>query len=99
MIGEMAITAAKVLLAEIRDEIKAAAEHFSTAGGRLCLDHTSNAEHAAGLFKIVVNDPTEICFVVMTGQLQSYGKIVLTNAGGVSQVRVNSNFLCEFNTS
>ena len=69
MIGEVAVTSAKALLAEIRDEIKAAAEHLSSAGGRLCWDNTSNAEHAAGLFKMVVNGTTERYFVVMTGQI------------------------------
>ena len=36
-----------------------------------------------GLFKMSVNDPAEIYFGAMTGQLQSYGKIGLTNSGGV----------------
>ena len=37
------------------------------------------------------NDPAEISFGTMTGQLQYYGKIGLTNAVGVSQVRVNGD--------
>ena len=66
--------------------------------GRLYWDNTSNADHAAGIFKMVVNDPPEISYGSMTGQLQYYGKIVLTNAGGVSQVRVNSNWSHGFYT-
>ena len=45
------------------------------------------------MFKITVNDTTEIYFGVMTVQLQSYGKVGLTNDGGVSQARVNYDLL------
>ena len=51
-----------------------------------------------GLFKMVVNDPSEGSFGAMTGQLQYYGKIGLTNNGGVSQVRLNGDFLHGFDT-
>ena len=34
----------------------------------------------------------------MTGQIQAYDKIGLTNAGGVSQVRVNGYSSCGFDT-
>ena len=74
------------------------AEHLSSAGGRLCWDHTSDADHAAGLFKMAVNDTNEISFGAMTGQIKSYGKIELTNSGGVSQVRVNGNLSRGFDT-
>ena len=74
------------------------AENISSAGGRLCLDDTSNSDHAAGLLKIKFNDPTERSFGPMTAQLKYYGKIVLNSAGGVSQVKVNGNFLSGFDT-
>ena len=45
-----------------------------------------------------VNNPTEISFGAMIGQLQSYDKIGLTNAEGVSQVRVNGDLLRGFDT-
>ena len=45
----------------------------------------------AGLFKTSVNDIAERYFGAMIGQIQYYGKIVLINAGGISQVRVNSD--------
>ena len=74
------------------------AEHLSSAGGRLCWDHTSDADHAAGLFKMAVNDTNERSFGAITGQLKSYGKIGLTNSGGVSQVRVNGDLSRVFDT-
>ena len=98
MIGEMAVTAAKALLVDIRDGGKSMAEHLSSAGGRLCWDNTYNDDHAASLFKMAVNNPAERCFGSMIGQIQSYGKIVLTNDGGVSQVRVNGDLLRGFDT-
>ena len=80
-------------------EIKATADHLTNAGDRLFWDNTSDADHAAVLFKMTVNDPTEIYFGAMTGQLRSYGKIVLTNAGGVIQIIVNGNLSRRFDTS
>ena len=79
-------------------EKKATVEHLSSAGGRLCSYNTSDADHEAGLFKMSVNDPAERSFVSMSGQLQSYGKIRLTNTGGVNQVRLNSNVSRGFDT-
>ena len=52
----------------------------------------------AGIFKMTVNDPTEGFFGVISGQFQSYGKIVLTNDVGVSQVRVNGDLSRGFDT-
>ena len=73
-------------------------EHLSSAGGIFCWDDKSNADHVAGLLKMAFNDPAEIYFGAMTGQLQSYGKIGLANAGDVSQVRVNGDLLRGFYT-
>ena len=75
MIGEMEVTATKALLANIRDEKNATEEHMLRTGRRLCWDNTSNADHAAGLFKMSVNDTAERYFGTMTGQNQSYNKI------------------------
>ena len=36
------------------------------------------------VLKMAVNDPSEISFVEIIVQIQPYGKIELTNAGGVS---------------
>ena len=74
------------------------AEHLSSSGGILLWVNTYDSDRAAGMLKISVNDPDEIYFGAMIGQLQSYGKIVLANAGGVSQVRANSNFSHGFDT-
>ena len=70
---------------------KATAKHMLSARGRFCWDNTSDADHAAGMFKFAVNDTSEISFGIMVGQLQSYGKIGLTNSGGISKVKVNGD--------
>ena len=46
-----------------------------------------------------VDDPDERYFGVIIGYLQYYGKIGLTNTGGVSHVRVNGNLSHRFDTS
>ena len=97
-IREMVTTAAKALFVKIWDGKKSTAEHMSSAGGRFFWDNISDADHAAGLFKMVVNDPSERSFGENIGQLQSYGKIGLTNSGYVSQVKVNINFSRAFDT-
>ena len=43
-----------------------------------------------------VNVPAEISLGAMTGHIQYYGRIVLTNSEGVSQVRVNGDLLRGF---
>ena len=65
------------------------AENLSSAGGRFFWYNTSDADNVAGMLKMSVKNPAEIYFDAMTGQLQSHGKIGLTNAGDVSKVRVN----------
>ena len=61
-------------------------------------DNTFDAANAASVFKMAVNDPAEISFGAITGQLQYYGKIIVTNAVSVSQVRVNGDLSRGFNT-
>ena len=56
-------------------------------------------DHAAGLYKMAVNYLAEISFGALTRKLQSFGRIGLTNAAGVSQVRINGDFKCGFETS
>ena len=41
------------------------------------------------MLEMIVNDPSKRYFGAMSGLIQSYGKIGLNNAGGISQVRVN----------
>ena len=50
------------------------------------------------ILKMAVNDISEISFGTMTGQLQYYGKIGLTNDENVSQLRVNRKLLRGFDT-
>ena len=77
---------------------KLTAEHLSSDGGIFCWDNTSDDYHAAGMFKMVVNDPDERSFDLMSGKLQYYGKIALTNAGGVIQISMNGNLSRGFDT-
>ena len=98
MIREMMVTASKALLVKIKDGGKYTEEHLSSARRILGWDNTSDADHAAGMFKISVNDTAEGYFGTMIGQLRYYGKIGLTNYGGVSQVIVNGIFPLGFDT-
>ena len=41
---------------------------------------------------MAVNDPSEISFGGTTQQIQTFGRIGLTNAGGVDQVKRNGDF-------
>ena len=68
------------------------AKYLASAGGMLCCNNTSNTDHADGMLKMAVNDPSEISFGAIVGQIQSYGKIGLTNAGGFIQVKVKGDF-------
>ena len=90
-IGEMAVTALKALLADIRYKKKSTTDHLSSSGVRFCWYNTYDANHAGGLFKISVNDTTELSFGSIIGQLQSDGKTVLNNAVIVIQVIVNGD--------
>ena len=49
--------------------------------------------------KMAVNDPAERSFGALTGQLQCFGHIGLTNSAGVSQVRTNGDLSRGFETS
>ena len=83
--------AAMALLAELRDGKKATADHLSSVSGKFSWAETSPDDHVAGLGKIATNDPAESSFGGTTRQLQCFGRIGLTNAGGVDQIRRNGN--------
>ena len=92
MTSKLGSIAAAALLCELRDDKKATAEHLSSAGGKFCWHDTSMEYHNDGLGKLAVNDPAESSFGGTTRQLQCFGRIGLTNAGGVDQVRRNKDF-------
>ena len=73
-------------------------DHLSSSGVRICWDNISNADNTNGLLKMAVNDTTERYFGAIIGQIQSFGKIELNNAGLVSQVRVNIDISRGFDT-
>ena len=98
MIGEIVVTKTKALLSEIWDEKHPRRSICQVLGAKLCWDHTSDANHAADLFKVAVNCSAERHFGTTIGQIQYYGKIGLTNDLGVSQVRLNSDLSRGFDT-
>ena len=73
--------------------------NLSSSEGILCWDNKSDADNAAGMIKMAVNDTAERYFSTMIGQIQYYGKIVLITAVGVSEVRLNGNLSRGFDTS
>ena len=83
--------AAVSLLIELRDKKKATAEHLSSNEGKFSWGLTTKEDHLTGLQKLAVNDPTESSFGGTTQQLHSFGRIGLTNAGGVGLVKRNGD--------
>ena len=82
---------ASAILQELRDETKATSYYLSSIQGKSSWGKTSVQSHQAGLRKIAVNDPAESSFGGTTRQLQCFGRIGLTNAGGVDQVKRNGD--------
>ena len=88
---DLAQVAATALLAELRDEKKATAEHLSSAEGKFSWDMTTEEDHQMGLGKFAVNDPAESSFGGLTQMLKCFGRIALASAGGVAQARWNGD--------
>ena len=82
---------ADALLCELRDPKKATSEHLSSIGGHFSWDETTEEEKKNGLKIQAVNDPAESSFGGLTEELSKYGRIKLTYAGGVDQVRRNGD--------
>ena len=95
----LAVAAANALLEELRDTRKATSKYLSSSQSEFCWGGITPKNHTAGLNKMAVNDPAERSFGALTGQLQSFGRIGLTNAAGVSQVRTNGDFKRGFEAS
>ena len=98
MIGGVAVTAAKVLLADILDE-KNPWQSICQVLGAYCV----GIIHPMLTMRMVCSKWQSMIllkyiFGTMTCQLQYYGKIVLTKDGGVSQERVNIDLSCVFDT-
>jgi hypothetical protein len=53
----------------------------------------------AGMEKMALNNPAERSFGAMTCELQRYGRVGLTNVGGVRQVTINGDLSRGFNSS
>ena len=89
---ELGKIAASAILKEIRDESKATAQYLSSVSGEFSWGNILESTHAKGLKKMAVNDLAESSFGGTTRQIQNYGRIGLTNAGGVDQVKRNGDF-------
>ena len=61
-------------------------------GGKFSWNDTTNDDHLGGLGVMAVNDVAESSFGGTTRQIQSFGRIGLTNAGGIDQVKRNKDF-------
>ena len=88
---ELGILSATAILTELRDHTKATASYLSSVGGKFSWANTSNESNMNGMNKFAVNDPAESSFGGTTRQIQYFGRIGLTNAGGVDQVRRNGD--------
>ena len=96
---ELGIIAVNALLVELQDTRKATSKYLSSIQGEYCWENTPSEDCVAGLQKMAVNDPAERSFGALTGQLQSFGRIGLTYAAGVSQIRTNGDLSRGFETS
>ena len=83
--------AASAMLQELRDETKATSDYLSSIQCKSSWGKTSMQSDKAGLRNIAVNDPAESSFGGATRQLQHFGRVGLTNAGGVDQVKRNGD--------
>ena len=83
--------AAAALLVELRDERKITVDYLSSCSGKYSWKCTPADIHEAGFQKIATNDPAESSFGGTTRQLQYFGRIGLTSAGGVNQVKQNGD--------
>ena len=87
-LGELSASA---ILSELRNPSKATSNHLSSVNGKFSFSNTSCNNHLEGMGKMAVNDPAESSFGGTTRQIQYFGRIGITNAGGVDQVRRNGD--------
>ena len=92
LVIELGKLCATSILNELRNSTKATAEYLSSMGGKFSCGDISNIIHLGGLGAMAVNDPAESSFGGTTRQIQNFGRIGLTNAGGVDQVTRNGEF-------
>ena len=92
VVHDLAFEVATSMLAELRDERKATHNYLSSSDGRFSAENASAADHNACLGKKASNDDAERPFACLTGNLQWFGRLGLSNAGGVAQARVNGDF-------
>ena len=89
--ADLGAIAASALLDELRDHTKATAEYLSSVKGKYSWGQCTAEEHNAAIGKMANNDAAERCFGGATGEIQCFGRVGLTNAGGVGQVRINGD--------
>ena len=91
--------AADTLLVELRGERKATVDYLSSSDGKFSWKNTLGDIQEAGFQKIATNDPTESSFSGTIQQIRYVGRIGLTSAGGVDQVRRNGDLSRGFEKS
>ena len=77
---------------ESQDDMQVTSKHLSGKGRKFCWNNTSIEYHKDCLGNLAINNPAERSFGGTTRQLKYYGRIGLTNSGGVNQVRRKEEF-------
>ena len=87
---ELAKTAAEAILTELYDEGKATYKYLSRSKSEYCWKHCSEERKSALLGNKATNDEAESTLGGTTYQVQKYGRINLSNAAGVSDLKRNA---------
>ncbi len=86
---ELAIVACTRWRDEMVDKKKGTWQFLSDLGGKLSFDHCSEEDKLALCGMMAVNDLTESSFAGLTAQVQVFGRIGMTNAAAISDMKRN----------
>ncbi len=84
--------AVETILRELRDPKKATSNYLSSVNGEYSWENTSTEDHEALKDRVANNDLSESAHGGTSHQINLWGRILLTNAAGMDQVRRNGNF-------
>ena len=87
----MDVEMASCLLTELRDPKKATYYHPSSGEGKFSWEYTKQEEHQARIVIMASNIPSEITFEQLTRLLQSFGRVLGTNAAAVAHAIHNGD--------
>ncbi|KAL7552655.1 hypothetical protein ACHAWF_015887 [Thalassiosira exigua] len=89
---ELARVAADAILAELRDTKKATHKYLSSSGSDYCWKRCSDERKQALLGKKATNDEAESSLGGTTSQVQKFGRIALSSAAAISDLKRNAFF-------